>query len=114
MDVITAKAACLGRPVMSAAQDALRKRLGLTLREWQIAYAWLTGEERSKPIAQQLGVTAKTVDIHVANIVRKLGVRSKLKAALLLDRALRAQARRTGLLKRRRMLRELAAIRRAA
>lgn len=45
----------------------------LSAREWTVATA-AAGRERSKEIAARLGVSARTVDNHLANIYRKLGV----------------------------------------
>jgi DNA-binding CsgD family transcriptional regulator len=48
----------------------------LTEREWVVALA-AAGRARSKEIAAQLGVSARTVDNHLTNIYRKLGVSSR-------------------------------------
>lgn len=55
----------------------------LTEREWLIAQA-AAGRERSKEIAARLGVSARTVDNHLASIYRKLAVsnRDELRAEL--------------------------------
>ena len=45
----------------------------LSAREWTVATA-AAGRERSKEIAARLGLSARTVDNHLANIYRKLGV----------------------------------------
>ncbi len=45
----------------------------LTEREWTIALA-AAGRERSKEIADRLGVSIRTVDNHLRNIYRKLGI----------------------------------------
>jgi len=47
----------------------------LTLRELQVLEVLRTGKT-TKEIAHQLGLSARTVDIHRANIKRKLGLRS--------------------------------------
>lgn len=46
---------------------------GLTEREWEIAQA-AARRERSREIAQRLGVSVRTVDNHLASVYRKLGV----------------------------------------
>ncbi|GAA1217497.1 hypothetical protein GCM10009655_16180 [Rhodoglobus aureus] len=45
----------------------------LTEREWMIARA-AAGRKRSREIGQQLGLSVRTVDNHLARIYRKLGV----------------------------------------
>lgn len=62
-------------------------------QEWEARWRQLTERERevlgliaqglsSKEIARQLGLAARTVDFHVANILQKLGVVSRLEAVL--------------------------------
>lgn len=62
-----------GRPA-SAGQPAEAVGM-LTLRELQVLEVLRTGKT-TKEIAHQLGLSARTVDIHRANIKRKLGLRS--------------------------------------
>ena len=50
-----------------------REQAGLTEREWVIAQA-AARRERSREIAERLGVSVRTVDNHLANVYRKLGV----------------------------------------
>ncbi len=56
---------------------------GLTEREWSVARA-AARRQRSREIAEQLGVSVRTVDNHLANVYRKLGIsgRDELEAAL--------------------------------
>jgi DNA-binding NarL/FixJ family response regulator len=49
-----------------------REILGMLGRGWA-----------TKPIAGRTGVSEKTVSVHIAHIVEKLGVRSRVQAALL-------------------------------
>ncbi|MCU1413443.1 MAG: hypothetical protein JWN80_783 [Microbacteriaceae bacterium] len=65
-----------------AARDE-RGSLDLTEREWAVARA-AANRRRSKEIAEQLGVSARTVDNHLTNIYRKLGVagRDELRAEI--------------------------------
>jgi len=49
---------------------------GLTEREWTVATA-AARRERSREIAERLGVSVRTVDNHLSNIYRKLGVRGR-------------------------------------
>jgi len=60
-----------------------RKETGLTEREWIIAQA-AARRERSREIAERLGVSVRTVDNHLASVYRKLGIsgRSELEAEL--------------------------------
>jgi len=48
----------------------------LTEREWSVAEA-AAGRQRSKEIAARLGVSVRTVDNHLNNIYRKLGVANR-------------------------------------
>ncbi len=52
---------------------SLRSEAGLTEREWDIARA-AARRERSREIAERLGVSVRTVDNHLASVYRKLGV----------------------------------------
>jgi DNA-binding NarL/FixJ family response regulator len=55
---------------------------GLTPREHEILR--LLGRGLStKPIAQRTGLSEKTVSVHISHLVEKLGVRSRVQAALL-------------------------------
>ena len=45
----------------------------LTPREWSIASA-AASRERNKEIAERLGLSLRTVENHLANVYRKLGV----------------------------------------
>ncbi|WP_219949616.1 LuxR C-terminal-related transcriptional regulator [Salinibacterium sp. M195] len=49
----------------------------LTEREWTIARA-AAGRQRSREIGQQLGLSVRTVDNHLARIYRKLGVKGRV------------------------------------
>ena len=53
-----------------------RDDAGLTEREWTVATA-AARRERSREIAERLGVSVRTVDNHLSNIYRKLGVRGR-------------------------------------
>jgi two-component system nitrate/nitrite response regulator NarL len=74
--------------VQEAARDeeaarAVRVALGrLTPREWEILAA-LTRGLGDKAIALQLGISSKTVAVHIAHLLKKLEVESRLQAALL-------------------------------
>ena len=62
---------------------ATRTETGLTEREWMIAKA-AARRERSREIADRLGVSVRTVDNHLASVYRKLGItgRSELEVEL--------------------------------
>ncbi|HXF70747.1 MAG TPA: response regulator transcription factor [Thermoflexus sp.] len=53
----------------------------LTEREREVL-RWMAQGLSNKEIAQQLGLTVRTVDFHVGNILQKLGVVSRLEAVL--------------------------------
>jgi len=55
----------------------------LTVREREVALA-VTSGATNKEIAQQLGLTERTVKMHLGSIFRKLGVRDRLHLVLLL------------------------------
>lgn len=50
-----------------------KKQIELTEREREIATACCKGQ-RAKDIAQELGISKRTVDAHKANIYHKLGI----------------------------------------
>lgn len=69
--------------------ETVRLRLGLTPREWSVVTEMLAGNDASKGIGRALGLSPRTVDVHIASVCGKLEVASKLRAALIIDRALR-------------------------
>ncbi|WAB84402.1 helix-turn-helix transcriptional regulator [Microcella daejeonensis] len=79
---VVASELALGQTPVRRGSSAGRGR-GLTEREWSVARA-AARRQRSREIAEQLGVSVRTVDNHLANVYRKLGVsgRDELEAAL--------------------------------
>ncbi len=69
--VIVADLARVVEPVRTS--TGARVDFGLTEREWLIAQA-AARRERSREIAERLGVSVRTVDNHLASVYRKLGV----------------------------------------
>ncbi|MEV4684907.1 helix-turn-helix domain-containing protein [Streptomyces kurssanovii] len=70
----------------SANMDAASERvLELTRREREVLLMLADGMP-DKELARELGIASRTVRAHLANITRKLGVESRLQAALVGDR----------------------------
>jgi ATP/maltotriose-dependent transcriptional regulator MalT len=63
----------------------------LTPHEWQVAFAVARGAT-NREAAAQLFLSPKTIDFHLRNIYRKLGIRSRAQLALKVARASDAQA----------------------
>jgi DNA-binding CsgD family transcriptional regulator len=62
-----------------------RSPFDLTAREWEIARA-AASRERSREIADRLGLSQRTVDNHLARIYRKLGVAGRDELRVELER----------------------------
>jgi len=58
---------------------------GLTARELQVAHLLAEGR-RNTEIAEELGLSLKTIDHHVSAVLAKLEVRSRTEAAVALAR----------------------------
>jgi DNA-binding NarL/FixJ family response regulator len=65
-----------------ASREGVRQRLGLSVREFEIL-SQVAGGASNKAIAAVLFVTEETVKFHLANVYRKLGVKSRTEAARL-------------------------------
>ncbi len=71
----------LGHRVVRAARDATDGPLGsLTAREREIALL-VAGGRTNREVAEQLVLSAKTIEAHLRNIYAKLGVRSRVELA---------------------------------
>ncbi len=57
------------------------QEIGLTLRELEVLRG-IAEARRNSEIAQQLFISTRTVEKHVENILRKLGVKRRTQAAL--------------------------------
>jgi len=73
------------RPVPSAAHAetsgaATQDEFGLTQREQEVLSGLLAGQT-NREIAESLFISTKTSSVHVSNILRKLGVKSREEAA---------------------------------
>ncbi len=69
------------QPVVNeAAQDTDPRDIGLTLRELEVLRG-IAEARRNYEIAQQLFISTRTVEKHVENILRKLGVKRRMQAA---------------------------------
>ncbi len=53
----------------------------LSLREWEVLRLLLQGLS-NKQIAHSLGISHKTVELHLTSIYRKIGVKSRAEAIL--------------------------------
>lgn len=65
-----------GIPALARAADDEDDATILSTREWEVATA-AARRERNREIAENLGISIRTVENHLANIFRKLGVTSR-------------------------------------
>jgi DNA-binding CsgD family transcriptional regulator len=72
-------------PTRVAIDDNSIERLGLTSREAEVLALVATGQT-NRQIGEQLFVSEKTASVHVSNILRKLGVTSRVDAAAVAQR----------------------------
>ena len=96
-DTVTAGSLWVGPGVVTRMIRTLRRAIAenpeqppegfetLTVREREVALAVTTGAS-NKEIAQQLGMTERTVKMHLGAIFRKLGVRDRVHLVLYLAR----------------------------
>ena len=72
-------------PARVTIDDTSIERLGLTAREAEVLALVATGQT-NRQIGEQLFVSEKTASVHVSNILRKLGVTSRVDAAAVAQR----------------------------
>ncbi len=72
-------------PTRVTIDDTSIERLGLTAREAEVLALVATGQT-NRQIGEQLFVSEKTASVHVSNILRKLGVTSRVDAAAVAQR----------------------------
>jgi DNA-binding NarL/FixJ family response regulator len=74
-----------GASEMPASEDIRKAAQSLTVRQWQVFDLLITGLS-SKQIAHELSISPRTVEIHRAQLMQKMGVRntaSLIRVALL-------------------------------
>ena len=72
-------------PTRVAIDSTSIERLGLTAREAEVL-ALVAAGQTNRQIGEQLFVSEKTASVHVSNILRKLGVTSRVDAAAVAQR----------------------------
>ena len=75
----------LDAPVVAVLGQSQAVRLGLTSREAEVL-ALVAAGKTNREIGAQLFVSEKTASVHVSNILRKLGVSSRVDAAAIAQR----------------------------
>ena len=73
------------RPELVVLSDTTAERLGLTARETEVL-TLIAGGATNREIGQQLYISEKTASVHVSNILRKLGVTTRVEAAAVAQR----------------------------
>ena len=72
-------------PTRIALDETSTERLGLTPREAEVL-ALVAAGRTNRQIGDELYVSDKTASVHVSNILRKLGVNSRVDAAAVAQR----------------------------
>ena len=72
-------------PVVTVLESAATDQLGLTPREAEVLSLVAAGQT-NRQIGEALFVSEKTASVHVSNILRKLGVSSRVDAAAVAQR----------------------------
>lgn len=85
VDVSTRTRISLDAPVALSLDGTAVERLGLTPREAEVL-ALVAAGRSNRQIGEELFVSTKTASVHVSNILRKLGVSSRVDAAALAQR----------------------------
>jgi len=75
------RASELRREPLDSARDARRERKDLTHRE-RAALRCVAQGQSNKLIARTLSITEGTVKVHVGHLLKKLGFRSRIEAAV--------------------------------
>jgi DNA-binding NarL/FixJ family response regulator len=75
----------IGAPTRIALDETSAERLGLTPREAEVL-ALVAAGRTNRQIGDELYVSDKTASVHVSNILRKLGVNSRVDAAAVAQR----------------------------
>jgi DNA-binding NarL/FixJ family response regulator len=75
----------LNLPARAALDPTTVDRLGLTTREREVL-ALVSAGQTNRQIGAELFVSEKTAGVHVSNILRKLGVSSRVDAAAIAQR----------------------------
>jgi DNA-binding NarL/FixJ family response regulator len=75
----------LEAPAVHALGEPAAVRLGLTSRESEVL-ALVAAGRTNRQIGTELYVSEKTASVHVSNILRKLGVSSRVEAAAIAQR----------------------------
>ena len=73
------------RPERVVVSGTTAERLGLTARETEVLML-VAGGETNREIGRQLYISEKTASVHVSNIMRKLGVTTRVEAAAVAQR----------------------------
>ena len=81
-DIVRELRAALDRRTVPVEARSTPSRFVLTQREGEV-FRLLAGGMSDREVAEHLAISAKTASVHVANIKSKLGVRTRLEAAMI-------------------------------
>jgi DNA-binding NarL/FixJ family response regulator len=80
-DATPAELCAAAAALAGGAHNLVSLPVGLTPRELEVLYA-LTGDAGNQAIARQMGISARTLRIHIRNLYGKLGVYDRAQAIL--------------------------------